>query len=382
MTVPLFSYLTATAELTARAALAAVALGCAALLWAGRPGAAAVLAGLTHAATSTLAIINDPAPRIDVWYMLQQASDVLGDGGNIYTASWVGSPGVQDAFSYLPYSAVLLAPGRWVAGDVRWAMLVWTLAGLSGLWTLASRRGPSARWAAGAAIALLVCVPGGLTQIDQVWTEPLLFALLVWWVVLVDRGHAWWAVLPLALACASKQHLPPLLLVCMLWRPFGFRRAVSTGVLAVALMLPFALPSVGDFASDTLGFISGGAPLRFANTLVLLALNTFGVTVPGWIPTAATLALTVGVAALVWHRQPGLGEVVRWLALVLLLLTLVNRHGFYNQYWLAGALVALSLVADRGALGGPSVAVGDHERGASADRGPDPLTVPGRTRAG
>ena len=64
-------------------------------------------------AVGVLAIRTDPAPDIDVWVTVQQASDALARGVNFYEVTWVGSPGVDDAFTYLPWTAVLLAPGRW-----------------------------------------------------------------------------------------------------------------------------------------------------------------------------------------------------------------------------------------------------------------------------
>ena len=86
----------------------------------------------------TVAILTDPAPKIDVWVTLQQASDALARGVSFYEVTWTGSPGVADAFTYLPWTAVLLAPGRWLAGDVRWALMVWTLVAAVGIWALAA----------------------------------------------------------------------------------------------------------------------------------------------------------------------------------------------------------------------------------------------------
>ena len=43
------------------------------------------------------------------------------------------------------------------------------------------------------------------------------------------------------------------------------------------------------------------------------------------------------------RRQPALAELLRWLALVLLVANLVNKQAFYNQFWLVGALVAASM---------------------------------------
>jgi hypothetical protein len=207
----------------------------------------------------------------------------------------------------------------------------------------ATRHTGSWAWPAGAVTALLLLAPGTLTQLDQAWTEPLLLAGLAWWAVLVQRDKAWWSVVPLALACASKQHLALLLPVLLLWRPFGWRRAVATGALTGALIAPWFLASPSDFVHDTVSLLVSFHPIRFANTLYLLALNTFGVTVPFWVTGAVVLGTLAAVCWTVWRRQPPLDAVLRWLALVLLVANLVNKQAFYNQFWLSGALVAVSL---------------------------------------
>ena len=385
LTVPLFSYLHANGLAVATTVLVAAPLLAAALLWSGgeRPALmAAAVTALAYAAAAATAVVSDPAPRIDVWVTLQQASDALARGESFYEVTWTGSPGIKDAFTYLPWTAVLLAPGRWLAGDVRWALLVWGLVAAVGVWALAhgtgatarvrplARRGggsgsgggsgggaegaeatavgsphtgPGAAWRGAAVLALVFFAPGTLTQVDQAWTEPLLLAGIVWWAVLVDRGRAWWAVVPLALACASKQHLALLLPVLLVWRPFGARRAVATGALTGLLIAPWFLAGPADFVHDTITLLVSFHPIRFANTLYLLALNTFGVTLPFWVTGLVVLGTLAAVVALVWRRQPGLAELLRWLALVLLVANLVNKQAFYNQFWLVGAMVALSL---------------------------------------
>ena len=276
--------------------------------------------------------------------VLQQGADALGRGDNVYTQQWTNSPGVQDFFPYLPWMAVLTAPGRWIAGDVRWAVLFWSLVLFAGLWALA--RGRVER--AAAVTAVLVLAPGTLTQVDQAWTEPVLAALIVWWAVLVRRGHAWWAVLPLALACASKQHLALLAPVLLLWRPFGAWRTLATGALAALLMLPWVVADAGAFLGDTVTTLLTFHPIKFANTWYLYALNEHGVTLPFWV-TGATMVGVVAVAAYaVWRRRPGTDELLRWLALVLAVANLVNKQAFYNQFWLVGALVAASLALPQG----------------------------------
>jgi hypothetical protein len=360
LVVPLFSYLDGTGLAVARILLMVVPLVIAALLWSERegPACAALAAGVVgYVAVGTVAILNDRAPRIDVWVSLQQASDALARGVSFYEVTWVGSPGVNDAFTYLPWTAVLLAPGRWLAGDVRWALMAWTLVAAVGIWALAAgsrsgrrepepqgaRSGPGPRWRAAAVTALILFAPGTLTQLDQAWTEPLLLAGVVWWAVLVDRGRAWWAVVPLALACASKQHLALLLPVLLVWRPFGVWRTLATGAVTGVLIAPWFLAGPQDFLHDTVTLLVSFHAILFANTLYLLALNVFGVTLPFWLTGLVVLATLIAVIVVVRRRQPSLGEVLRWLALLLLVANLVNKQAFYNQFWLAGALVVVSL---------------------------------------
>ncbi len=345
-TVPLFSYLRGGWVPLALVVISVGGLTCAALLldthpWAQR--AAFGVALVTHVALATVAIVGDPAPKIDVWVVLQQGSDGLARGDNLYTQEWTGSPGVQDFFPYLPWMAVLVAPGRWLGGDVRWALLVWTLVLCAGLWALA--RGAAER--AAAVSAVLVLAPGTLTQIDQAWTEPVLAALLVWWAVLVRRGHAWWAVVPLALACASKQHLALLAPVLLAWRPFGVARTLVTGGATALLVLPWVLADAGAFFGDTVTTLLQFHPIRFANTWYLYFLNEWGVTLPFAVTGAAMVGVVAAAVYAVWRRQPPVAEVLRWLALVLAVANLVNKQAFYNQFWLVGALVAASLALPR-----------------------------------
>jgi hypothetical protein len=356
LTVPLFSYLAPTGLALATTALVAAPLVCAVLLTARGPRAATLhlaagaLAVLAYAGCAATAIISSPRPRIDVWVILQQASDGLARGENFYAMTWTGSPGVKDTFTYLPWTAVLLAPGRWLFGDVRWALAAWMLVAVAGVWLLARhteasehRAPPTWQWTAAAVTSLLAFAPGTLTQLDQAWTEPLLLAAVVWWVVLMQRDRAWWAVVPLALACASKQHFVVLLPILLVWRPFGWRRTIATGALTGALIAPWFLASPPDFVHDTISTLVTFHPIKFANTLYLLALNSFGVTLPFYVTGFVALGALGAICWRVRQRQPSLAEVVRWLALMLLVANLVNKQAFYNQFWLVGALVVLSL---------------------------------------
>jgi hypothetical protein len=224
------------------------------------------------------------------------------------------------------------------------------------------------------AVLLIALAPGTITQSEQAWTEPMLFAAIAGWALLLRRGHPWWAVLPLALGCASKQHLALLLPVLACWAPFGPRRTVATAGLAGLLVLPWFLASPADLWHDTVTLLVGFHPIRFANTLFLASLNELGRTPPFWLTGAIVLGVLLGACRAVHRRRPGLSELVGWLALVLLVANLVNKQAFYNQYWLVAALVALALAA------APAHA-DDGADDAASSTGRD-STAPGTTAAG
>ncbi len=312
---------------------------------------AAVIGYLIAAA---LLIHLDPTPKIDVWVMLQQTADGLLHGKDMYTQNWSGSPGVQDAFTYLPMTGLLLAPGRWLAGDVRWTLVVLTLLGVLAVRLLAGPLFGSAHdddspraWSAGlapiGAAALLLLMPGTATQVEQAWTEPLLMACLAGWALGVQRRHTVLAVVCLALGVASKQHLIVLLPVLAAWPQFGLRKAVYTGGLAGLFVLPWIIASPADIWHDAVTVLINFQPLIFADTLYIAAVNSFSWTPPFWLTGAAVL-VTLGAAVVQVHRRnPDLSTVLRWGALFLFVANLVNKQAFYNQYWLVAALVVISL---------------------------------------
>jgi hypothetical protein len=341
--VPFFSHTTPGEQrLLAHLVAATAALAALVLLAAGRRAAPAAFAVATLGTVvwTVTAIRLSPTPRIDVWVTLQQAADGMAQGRDIYAMTWRGSPGIQDAFTYLPWTAVLLAPGRWLAGDVRWALLVATLVALACTAAL-GRWSPLALGSA----TLLALAPGSVTQAEQAWTEPLLLACLAAWALLVRRGHAWWAVVPLALGCASKQHLALLLPVLACWPGFGARRAVATGALTGALVAPWFLASPADFWHDTVSLLVTFHPIRFANTLFIASRTELDWTPPFWLTGLAVLGTLALACWWIHRRRPDLGSLLGWLALVLLVANLVNKQAFYNQYWLVGGLVALALAA-------------------------------------
>lgn len=343
-----YTYLTTSQGWTVRWVFCATALLAAGLLVAAAyrrvpPLLVLAVAMVGYLVGAVLLIHGDPRPRIDVWITLQQAADGIANGQNIYALNWHDSPGVQDAFTYLPFTALLLAPGRWVAGDVRWMLLVVTLIGVIAVYLLRSRRDDANRIAAAGAAVLLLVMPGTPTQVEQAWTEPLLMACLAGWALGVQRRMPWLSIICLALGLASKQHLVLLLPMLAAWPRFGWRRTLRSALLAGAFVLPWFIASPADMLHDTVTVLVSFQPLRFADTLFIAAMHELGWTPPFWITGALVIAVVAASAVLVRRRNPDLGTVLRWAALVLFVANLVNKQAFYNQYWLVAALLTMSL---------------------------------------
>ena len=353
-TVPAFSYVTGGAADALRgvgAATAVVAGLVLALPRRGAPAVALAVAAAGYAAVCAAALRLDPAPRIDVWYTLQGAADGLLSGQDMYQQVWIGPPGPMPFFTYLPWTAVLLAPGRWLFGDVRWVLGAVTL-GTAVMFRMlpgdARARGGAAGLQATAAAALVLLLPGTLTQVEQAWTEPLLLGCLTLAVLGLARGRGWVAVVGVALALASKQHVLLLLPVRAAWPRFGPRRAAAAGLLAAGLVAPWFVADPGAMWHDTVTLLVNFPPLRFADTLSIAVLDEWGVLLPFGLTGAVVVGTVTAAAVAVRRHDPPPALLLRWCALVLFVASLVNKQAFYNQYWLVAGLVLLSWAAAQG----------------------------------
>ena len=370
VTVPGFTYLPGPPAGVLRWTICAAAVLAAAAVAAPcrhGPDVALAAAAAGYAATAAATIRLDPAPRIDVWYTLQGAADGLLHGQDMYAQTWVGPPGPMSTFTYLPWTGVLLAPGRWLAGDVRWTLLIVTLCTAVLMRTLSDRRIAEAtinrtvdtvrdrqnRIVAGrVSAALLLLLPGTLTQVEQAWTEPLLLACLAGLVLALTRGQGAVAVLLLALALASKQHIALLLPVLAAWPRFGPRRGLAAAGLAGLLVLPWFVAGPAAIWHDTVQYLVTFPPLRFADTVYIAVLNETGVRLPFWLTGAVVAGTVAGASVLVHRRNPEPGVLLRWCALVLFAANLVNKQAFYNQYWLVAGLVLLSWAVPSASVAG------------------------------
>ena len=195
-----------------------------------------------------------------------------------------------------------------------------------------ARRDP--RWIA---LALLLGVlPGALYDVQQAWNETLLLGAIVIAAVLIDAGRGWWAVLPLAVGLATKQHLVLLLPLFWFWPGLGPRRTIAAVGGAAAITAPWLLLNYGRFQTCTVDFFLRIAP------------RGTSLSVWHWIPAAVHLpvllvALVVGYV-IVFARAPRTaGGLLMAGAVVFAFFDLVNKQTFLNQWLFVAQLIVAGL---------------------------------------
>ncbi|ABW14262.1 conserved hypothetical protein [Parafrankia sp. EAN1pec] len=304
-----------------------------------------------------------PQPRIDVFHLLQVSTSGLARGTNMYRQQWAPdrasytAGGLFDVYPYLPGTSLLLAPFRWVLGDVRYGLLAaLALAAVAGR-ALARRRDVARVDAAaghgfgvgghgGAAVAagllplLVVVLPESMYALQQSWTEPLLVALLAVMVWAVAAGRTAPAVVAFALALASKQHVALLVPLAACWPAFGPRRTLAAAGLGVAVVAPWVIAAPGDFVDDAVRTNLGYEVLDHSLSIPGWA-HHFGITL-GFGATAVVLGAAYLLA---WRARGGAAGFCAGSALVLLALDVMNKQTFFNHYTLPMGLLVLAVAA-------------------------------------
>jgi hypothetical protein len=295
------------------------------------PAGLAALAGVAM-------IIAAPRPHIDVWFLLQDSTRGLAEGKNMYHQTWPESTGLYAVYPYLPITSVLLAPFRWLLGDVRYALLLAGLLASACTRRLAGSAGP-------ALLPLLILLaPKATFALQQSWTEPLLVAALAGMVLAVRAGRARWAVVAFALALSTKQHMVLLIPLAMWWPAFGPRRTALAAGLAGVLVAPWVV-------ADPVAFFHDAVYANLALDVQTRSLGLPSLLVRHGVTTSflLTLVALAAVYALVYRRRlvrDGSGFALAG-ALVLWTLDLTNKQAFFNHYTLPLALIVLAIAAAR-----------------------------------
>lgn len=294
-------------------------------------------------------VVAGGTPIIDVWVILQQSSLGVVHGLNPYVLHFAGVPRGQTSgcFNYLPATFLLPVPGRLI-GDVRWAEAAAMFAAVVVL--VRRVRGTDRHDPHRVALALLLGVlPGALYDVQQAWNETLLVAAVVIAAVLLDAGRTWWAVVPLAIGLATKQHLVLLLPLLWFWPGLGPRRTVAAVGGAAAIAAPWLILDYQRFQTCTVDFF-----LRIAPRSSSLSLWH-------WLPSAAgvpvlLVALLIGYVVALTRVPRTAGGLLLASAVVFAVFDLVNKQSFLNQWVFVAQLVVAGLALHRAAqAAGPSV---------------------------
>jgi hypothetical protein len=290
------------------------------------------------AATGIVTIVLISNPGIDVWELLQQSSTGLLHGDDMYRQHWMHSTGLQNVYPYLPGTTLVLAPFRWLLGDVRFGLLA---ASLLAAWLL-QRYG--AEDAPPALAALVVVMPDWVYLINRSWTEPLLVAVLAVAIIALRSGRTALAIVALAVALASKQHIILLLPLFALWPSFGLRRTIKACGLAILIVLPWIIAGPRDIWHDAVhANLTLGAETKALNLQGLLLRHD--TSVGSWF---VALLLVAAYALVVWRMPRTPSGLALGCAVVMWTFDLANTQTFFNHYVLPLGLLLLALATADG----------------------------------
>jgi hypothetical protein len=307
---------------------------------------AVLVAGLVVAGASMgLVVAGSLEPRIDVWQIFQQSSQGLFHGRNPYEMVFGGVPVGQtnDCFNYLPATFLLTSVGWALTGETRWAELAVLMVGWVSVVLLVLARAPrvalpgvASRRGAVGVLLMAMFLPGALRVAQTGWNESLTLGLILIGFALVASGRAGWAILALALAVATKQHIVLMLPLWALWPAFGWRRAFVTFAAASAIVLPWFLMAPSRFMTCTVTFFID-LPARSDSLSLYLH-------VPHAVALVAQLALISAVYVVaVRFGVRGIGPALMTSGALLVAFSLFNKQSFENQWWFAGTLILTGL---------------------------------------
>jgi hypothetical protein len=305
-------------------------------------GAVLLVVGAIALAGDACVVGSAPDPGIDVWTLLQASASGLVHGQDLYRQTWPHSTGLTDVYPYLPGSTLLTFPAWAIFGDVRAADLVALPVAAILCWRLRQTGMATSRLArATPVLALaLVAYPRATLVPQDAYTEPLLLVLLIAMVASVLGGHPTLAVIFLALALASKQHIALLLPVAAWWPAFGWRRTLAATGLGIGIVSPWLIAGPGALWHDAVISTLDFPVLRTALDVPAL-LAHHGIVVGFALTAAGLLGAYLVIGLRVARTAQGF---VTGCALVLLAVDLTNKQTFFNHWSLVTGLLIVAVV--------------------------------------
>jgi hypothetical protein len=302
---------------------------------------------VVYLALAVWMIRASPSPAIDVWADHQRASEALLHGANPYGIDYPNAFGGARvvAYPYLPWGLLLGAIGYAVAGDVRFVLAAAT-AGAAVVLVLTLRRmGRPAGDRSELAAILLMFPLGTYFALEQGWTDPflLLGAALVAYTQVRGRATSW----ALAAMLSAKQYSIFMLPLVAGARRMTIRQIAAACGLGLAVAVPFLVSNARGFWNGAIMFqLESGFRDDSLSVLAAIA-RRFHVTPPLWCGLPVFAGFTAAVAfALDRRAQEGRTELSRLMLAAVaayLCVFLFSKQAFFNYYWFAHGLSAISL---------------------------------------
>jgi hypothetical protein len=302
---------------------------------------------LVAVAARLLLVVLVP-PTTDVYYYDTQAAEALIAGSSPYAHTFTGipsrlvTPGAENVFSYLPFTALYLVPFR-LLGDVRLGLILADILIALTLYLSAEKRGMAI---AGVYLFTPFVVVFSTIYINNAVISMLFLALFFYF---EKKGGQLLAPLCLGLSLASIQVVWLILPVILYYqsRERKFRDILIELATAFLVILPFALLDFNSLFYETVSFqfsrpvlevvtITGPIDLSLGALLNLnlnLSLNGFlltlsGLTLPLW-SRAGALAV---VLPLVLRRVKDLSTMAYCAGVFLLVALFVLPSDFFLPY--------------------------------------------------
>ena len=317
----------------------------------------ALLSAAALLAAAVFVLPTSPAPYIDVFTLLTQASDFIRRGLNPYPQEYVDIYAQVDVFhgadyppglTYPPGILWWVTPAWLLGGDVRLAMILADALAIAGLFLLARRlRVPPTT------VALLVLAwmtfPVRLFVLEQSWTDPVIFCYLTF--LLLTLLHRRWimAGFLVGLLCALKQTVLFMVVLTGVatlsaygWRAAAKMVGVSITVYAIQV-LPFALHDWDSFYLFTIKIFATTSLREDALTWVAAA-SRAGFRTPE--PVMAAISLTTLVVLSLWLART---EFRIWRLCGAMIMQygvtfLFGKWAFCNYYYLLAFLCVLLML--------------------------------------
>jgi len=301
-----------------------------------------------------LVIYYSPAPKIDVYWVLNGGAQAILEGHNPYSATFKNIYSTEaclaiyhradcpnDSYSYLPATILMTAPFYAIFGDIRSAF-IFLVFGCALIGYLLLRKAKQPKLTAELITLLILYLPLSLFVLEQSWMDQLWLFLIYFFVWSIVWQRDYLAYFFAGLVIASKPTMLILPIFLSKYKGTSLKKIVMTSAVFVAVCLPFLFWNYHDFVKDILfdqiKFDGSYYSLSFFNVFKMIFFST----IPAWI----SILMTVIGLAYIWVKgNNSLTSVIHGLTLFLLAVFIIQR-GFVNYYFSLGGLLILLIILE------------------------------------